>query len=95
MKDFSGFEVTFNHVNHNIQDLLSQHSIKSIEFKSAMQPFFGEYTDHFIHEFYSFANSFFDIHSFDDHAFYLARMEDGQMLRMNLYLDVQVDHNDH
>lgn len=73
---------------------LSQHSIRSNEFKSVILPFFGTKTDHFVHEFYTFANSFYDIHSFDDHAFYHATAEDNQVQKFNLYLDVIEKYNE-
>lgn len=49
---------------------LSQHSIRSREFRELVEPYFGSRTDHFIHELYTFARSVYDIAGFDQHAVY-------------------------
>jgi E3 ubiquitin-protein ligase Topors len=59
------------YVIDQIVNMLPTHSIKSREFKAAVQPYFGAQTDHFIHEFYTFARSVYDMSGFDENAVYV------------------------
>lgn len=91
--DHSRFEApACDFIIQKILTMLHHHSIQSESFKAAVQPHFDKDTDHFIHEFYNFASSFYDIHKFDDNAFYYAHFSGNnqdQMLKMNVYLDYQ------
>lgn len=51
-------------------DLLSMHDITSTEFRREVEPYFREYTVHFIHEFYNFARSPYDIYGYDNNVQY-------------------------
>ena len=53
-----------------IMDLVKRFHIQSEEFLEHIQPFFGRRTDHFIHEFYHFARSPYDMISYDRFAVY-------------------------
>lgn len=58
------------YVIDRILNMLPQHSIRSRDFKDLVQPYFGNQTDHFIHEFYTFARSVYDMSGFDENAVY-------------------------
>lgn len=51
-------------------ELLPQHPINSPEFKEAMQRFFGERTEHFLHELYCFASTPYDMTGYDRYVQY-------------------------
>lgn len=88
--DYCGSETSCDCVIQNILSMLHHHSIQSEEFKTALFPYFKKETHHFIHEFHTFANSPYDIHAFDEIAFYCANpigMNISQMSEMNVYLD--------
>ena len=53
-----------------IVDLIKRFEINSEEFREHIQPFMGRRTDLFIHEFYSFARSPYDMVAYDRHAIY-------------------------
>ncbi|KAL0278824.1 UNVERIFIED_CONTAM: hypothetical protein PYX00_000520 [Menopon gallinae] len=59
------------YVLDRIISLLPQYSIRSRQFREVVEPYFGNRTDHFIHEFYTFARSVYDISGFDQHAVYV------------------------
>lgn len=58
-----------------IISLVSTHFIRSQEFKVAIGSYFGNKTEHFIHEFYMFAGSFCDVYGFDEHAYYFVNVK--------------------
>lgn len=62
-----------NYVTDIIMDLLTRHDIRSPHFHDVLQPYFGERTHHFIHEFHSFATSPFDMIGFDQNTEYVPR----------------------
>lgn len=53
-----------------IMDLLSQHHILSSHFKRSITLGLNTYTDHFIHEFYHYVRSPFDMIGYDAHVRY-------------------------
>ena len=53
-----------------ILDLGKRFDIREEEFHQHVQPFFGRRTDHFIHEFHSFARAPYDIVAYDQNAEY-------------------------
>eukprot|EP00095_Tigriopus_kingsejongensis_P002332 snap_masked-scaffold347_size200506-processed-gene-1.2 protein:Tk02332 transcript:snap_masked-scaffold347_size200506-processed-gene-1.2-mRNA-1 annotation:"ubiquitin-protein e3" len=58
------------HVLQLIVDLIQEHEIQSREFHQALRPFAGAYTEHFQHEFYHFARSYYDMVGYDRNAIY-------------------------
>ena len=69
--------VLLNHHDDHIQfvlelilDLIKRFDIREEEFHQHIQPFFGRRTDHFIHEFHSFARAPYDIVAYDQNAEY-------------------------
>ncbi|XP_035211360.1 E3 ubiquitin-protein ligase Topors-like [Stegodyphus dumicola] len=61
-------QVTF--VMELIMALITRYEITSQEFFLHIQPYFNSRTSHFIHEFYNFAISPYDMESYDRHASY-------------------------
>lgn len=66
---------------HNVQDvvsnileLLPRHNIRSRGFRNAVAPYFGNRTDHFIHEFYAFGTSPYDMVGYDRICLYGPRI---------------------
>ena len=53
-----------------IIDLVQRFEIQSEEFREHIHPFIGRHTDLFIHEFFNFARSPYDIVAYDNHAIY-------------------------
>ena len=53
-----------------ILDLVKRFDITSEEFFQHIQPFIGDRTEHFVHEFYSFCRSPYDMIGYDSHAVY-------------------------
>ena len=69
--------VLLNHHDDHIQfvlelilDLIKRFDIREEEFFQHVQPFFGRRTEHFIHEFHSFARAPYDIVAYDQNAEY-------------------------
>ncbi|KAK7081762.1 hypothetical protein SK128_025710 [Halocaridina rubra] len=58
-----------------VMDLIERHPINSREFLIAVQPHFGNNSRHFIHEFYHFARSPYDMVGHDNAAQYVPRYE--------------------
>ena len=58
-----------------IMDLIERYPINSREFKRAVRPHFGNRTNHFIHEFYNFARSPYDMVGHDLAAQYVPHSE--------------------
>lgn len=56
-----------------IMRMITQNHICSRAFREALQEFTGAQTEHFIHEFFQFARSPFDMHGFDENANYEPR----------------------
>nr|XP_018908381.1 PREDICTED: E3 ubiquitin-protein ligase Topors-like [Bemisia tabaci]XP_018908382.1 PREDICTED: E3 ubiquitin-protein ligase Topors-like [Bemisia tabaci] len=56
---------------------IRRHSIRSTEFNRMLTPFIGSHTRHFLHEFYSFAISTFDMIGYDLQAQYVSYPELG------------------
>lgn len=50
--------------------MIKQHHISSRQFREAIQQYMGDNYMHFIHEFYQFARSPYDMYGFDDNANY-------------------------
>ena len=59
-----------NFILELIIDLVKRFEIQSAEFREHIYPFIGERTDLFIHEFYNFARSPYDMVAYDQHAVY-------------------------
>ena len=53
--------------------LITQHHIRSRQFRDALRQYFTGRTEHFIHEFYQFARSPYDMYGFDENAQYERR----------------------
>lgn len=53
--------------------MLEQHHIRSRAFRDALRQYFGANTEHFIHEFFQFARSPYDMYGFDENAEYQSR----------------------
>ena len=53
--------------------LITQHHIRSRAFREAIQQYIGVRTEHFLHEFYQFARSPYDMYGFDENAVYAPR----------------------
>lgn len=58
-----------------VMDLIERYPINSREFRRAMRPHLGSRTNHFIHEFYHFARSPYDMVGHDHAARYLTRYD--------------------
>ncbi|XP_026739061.1 E3 ubiquitin-protein ligase Topors isoform X2 [Trichoplusia ni] len=58
------------YVMSRILDLLPQHHINSPEFREAMHRYFGDRTDHFLHELYCFASTPYDMTGYDRNVQY-------------------------
>lgn len=56
-----------------VMELIERYSIDSHEFRQAMQPHLGRRTNHFVHEFYHFARSPYDMVGHDNAAQYVPR----------------------
>ncbi|XP_042859472.1 E3 ubiquitin-protein ligase Topors-like [Penaeus japonicus] len=56
-----------------VMELIERHAINSREFKRALQVHLGRRTNHFIHEFYHFARSPYDMVGHDNASHYLPR----------------------
>lgn len=60
-------------VLREMMQLIEQYPINSREFRRTMQPHLGSRTNHFIHEFYNFARSPYDMVGHDNAAQYIPR----------------------
>lgn len=58
------------YVLNRILELLPLHHITSPEFREAMQYFFGDRTEHFLHELHCFASTPYDLTGYDRHVQY-------------------------
>lgn len=58
-----------------VMDLIERHLINSREFRRAMRPHLGSRTNHFVHEFYHFARSPYDMVGHDNAARYVRRYD--------------------
>ncbi|KYM94807.1 hypothetical protein ALC62_14402 [Cyphomyrmex costatus] len=56
-----------------IMETLTQHDIRSPEFRNIVRPFFAIHTDHFAHELLNFAQTNFDLVGYDQSVTYLPR----------------------
>lgn len=59
-----------SYVMSRIIELLPQHHINSPEFREAVQRYFGERTEHFLHELYCFASTPYDMAGYDRNVQY-------------------------
>uniref|UniRef100_A0A2A4K488 E3 ubiquitin-protein ligase Topors n=1 Tax=Heliothis virescens TaxID=7102 RepID=A0A2A4K488_HELVI len=59
-----------SYVMSRILDLLPQHHINSAEFREAMHRYFGDRTEHFLHELYCFASTPYDMTGYDRNVQY-------------------------
>ncbi|XP_022822239.1 E3 ubiquitin-protein ligase Topors isoform X1 [Spodoptera litura] len=59
-----------SYVMTRILELLPQHHINSAEFREVMHRYFGERTEHFLHELYCFASTPYDITGYDRNVQY-------------------------
>ena len=71
-----------------------RHDITSPEFAENLRPFLFEQTEHFIHEFVSFAQSPYDMIAYDDNAEYDAPT-DGTTLPQLLPVDNEPGMNEY
>lgn len=62
-----------NHVLERVLDLLPNHEIHSRQFWTGVETYLRHHCDHFIHEFYNFARSPYDMIGFDENAVYSGR----------------------
>jgi E3 ubiquitin-protein ligase Topors len=60
-------------VLERVLDLLPNHEIHSRQFWSGVESYLRHHCDHFIHEFYNFARSPYDMIGFDENAVYSGR----------------------
>uniref|UniRef100_A0A0A9YTS8 E3 ubiquitin-protein ligase Topors n=1 Tax=Lygus hesperus TaxID=30085 RepID=A0A0A9YTS8_LYGHE len=58
------------HACREILGWITMYPINSYDFKRLVQTYFGGKTDHFVHEFYHFAISPFDLPAYDNHSRY-------------------------
>lgn len=58
-----------------IMGQLSQHHIRSRYFRNLLEQYLENKTDHFVHEFYFFMRSPFDMIGYDQHVIYLPRTQ--------------------
>ena len=56
-----------------ILDTIQRHEIRSQEFTEQLLPYLGTRTEHFQHEFFNYARSYYDMVGFDRHAEYVNR----------------------
>jgi len=61
-------------VLERVLDLLPNHEIHSRQFWSGVETYLRHHCDHFIHEFYNFARSPYDMIGFDENAVYSGRI---------------------
>ncbi|XP_015439121.1 PREDICTED: E3 ubiquitin-protein ligase Topors-like [Dufourea novaeangliae] len=54
-----------------ILEALSQYDIRSPEFRDLVRPYFGNFTDHFVHELLNYARTNFDLVGYDQSVTYL------------------------
>ncbi|XP_012139770.2 uncharacterized protein LOC100876127 isoform X2 [Megachile rotundata] len=54
-----------------IMEILSQFDITSPEFRDSVRPYFGTFTDHFVHELLNYARTNFDLVGYDQSVTYL------------------------
>ncbi|XP_032788026.1 E3 ubiquitin-protein ligase Topors isoform X2 [Daphnia magna] len=66
-------ENRLSYVLQLILRLITQLHIRSRAFREAIQSYIGAYTEHFIHEFFQFARSPYDMYGFDENADYQPR----------------------
>ncbi|XP_057373342.1 E3 ubiquitin-protein ligase Topors-like isoform X2 [Daphnia carinata] len=66
-------ENRLSYVLQLILRLITQLHIRSRAFREAIQSYIGAYTEHFIHEFFQFARSPYDMYGFDENADYEPR----------------------
>ena len=66
-------ENRLSYVLELILRLITQHHIRSRAFREALQPYTGPNTEHFLHEFFQFARSPYDMYGFDENADYEPR----------------------
>ncbi|CAB3241048.1 unnamed protein product [Arctia plantaginis] len=59
-----------SYVIARILELLPQYHISSVEFREAMQRYFGDRTEHFLHELYCFASTPYDMAGYDRNVQY-------------------------
>ncbi|XP_022130311.2 E3 ubiquitin-protein ligase Topors [Pieris rapae] len=59
-----------SYVMTQIMDLLPRYHINSTEFREAMQRYFGDRTEHFLHELYCFASTPYDMAGYDRNVQY-------------------------
>ncbi|KAJ8736137.1 hypothetical protein PYW08_006793 [Mythimna loreyi] len=59
-----------SYVMSRILELLPQHHINSSEFREALHRYFGDRTEHFLHELYCFASTPYDITGYDRNVQY-------------------------
>jgi E3 ubiquitin-protein ligase Topors len=66
-------ENRLSYVLELILRLITQFHIRSRAFRDAIQSYIGGYTEHFIHEFFQYARSPYDMYGFDENADYQPR----------------------
>ena len=66
-------ETRLAYVLEMILGMLKQHHIRSRPFREALRQYMGGNTEHFVHEFYQFARSPYDMYGFDENAEYQPR----------------------
>lgn len=66
-------ENRLSYVLELILRLITQLHIRSRAFRESIQTYIGGYTEHFIHEFFQFARSPYDMYGFDENADYQPR----------------------
>ena len=66
-------ENRLSYVLELILRLITQFHIRSRAFREAVQSYIGSHTEHFIHEFFQFARSPYDMYGFDENADYQPR----------------------
>ncbi|KAG8300784.1 hypothetical protein J6590_068919 [Homalodisca vitripennis] len=66
-------DVHVQHVLSRILELITQVPIRSPGFAAAIAPYIGRHTEHFVHEFYSFASAPYDLIGYDRAANYVTQ----------------------
>ncbi|XP_046439658.1 E3 ubiquitin-protein ligase Topors-like [Daphnia pulex] len=66
-------ENRLSYVLELILRLITQFHIRSRAFRDAIQSYIGGYTEHFVHEFFQYARSPYDMYGFDENADYQPR----------------------
>lgn len=56
----------------HVMGLILSFDIRHPQFARNMEPFLGEHTEHFVHEFYLFATSVYDMADYDTHTVYIS-----------------------